>query len=227
MSIPVWLYLASVEMWRNRGRFLLVSLVIALITLLVVFLAGLAEGLSLSNKEFLGKLSGELIVFQEQANLSLPSSQLSNNTKRKINRLSGVGEVGAIGFSSVFITNDGNEWEEGVSLFGVEPGKPGEPIALEGRQLDRDRAKEAIIGRNVASSTGLLVGDTLVVKSTQAGEEELHSLEIVGISDGQQYFFQPSIFVPLLSRAFSNGYAAFIRLRFFRSTLCWVIHKSY
>ncbi len=197
MSTPVWLYLASMEMWRNWGRFLLVSLVVALITLLVVFLAGLAEGLSLSNREFLGKLDGELIVFQEQANLSLPSSQLRNDTKRKISRLSSVGEVGAIGFSSVFVTNDRNEWEEGVSLFGVEPGKPGEPIALEGRQLDSDRAKEAIIGRNVALSTGLMVGDTLVIKSTQAGEEELHSLEIVGISDGQQFFFQPSVFVPL------------------------------
>jgi putative ABC transport system permease protein len=185
------------EMWRNWGRFLLVCLVVALITLLVVFLAGLAEGLSLSNKEFLGKLDGELIVFQEQANLSLPSSQLSNDTKRKINRVSGVDEVGAIGFSSVFVTNDRNEWEDGMSLFGVEPGKPGEPVAVEGRQLDSDRAKEAIIGRNVALSTGLMVGDTLVIKSTQAGEEELHSLEIVGISDGQQFFFQPSIFVPL------------------------------
>ncbi len=197
MSTPVWLYLASKEMWRNRGRFLLVSLVVALITLLVVFLAGLAEGLSLSNKEFLGKLEGELIVFQEQANLSLPSSQLGNEIKRKVNRVSGVDEVGAIGFSSVFITTDGNEWEEGVSLFGIEPGKPGEPVTLEGHQLSGDRAKEVIIGRHVATSTGLMVGDTLVVKSTQAGEEELHSLEIVGITDGQQYFFQPSIFVPL------------------------------
>ncbi len=197
MSTPVWLYLASKEMWRNWGRFLLVSLVIALITLLVVFLAGLSEGLSLSNKEFLGKLEGELIVFQEQANLSIPSSQLGTDTKRKIQRVSGVADVGAVGFSSVFITNDGNEWEESVSLFGVELGKPGEPALLEGRQLSSARAKEVIIGGHVALSTGLNVGDTLVVKSTQAGEEELHSLEIVGITDGQQYFFQPSIFVPI------------------------------
>ena len=87
MSTPVWLYLASKEMWQNRGRFLLVSLVVALITLLVVFLAGLSEGLSLSNKEFLGKLEGELVVFQEQANLSLPSSQLVNDTKRRSHKI--------------------------------------------------------------------------------------------------------------------------------------------
>ena len=32
-------YLAIKEIWRNRGRFFLVSLVIALITLLVLFIA--------------------------------------------------------------------------------------------------------------------------------------------------------------------------------------------
>jgi hypothetical protein len=37
MKIP--LMLSFKEMWRNRGRFILVSLVIALITLLVLFVA--------------------------------------------------------------------------------------------------------------------------------------------------------------------------------------------
>ena len=39
-------YLAVKEVLRNRGRFLLVSLVIALITLLVLFIAALGEGLA-------------------------------------------------------------------------------------------------------------------------------------------------------------------------------------
>ena len=38
-------YLASKEIWRNKGRFLLFSLVIALITVLVLFIAALAQGL--------------------------------------------------------------------------------------------------------------------------------------------------------------------------------------
>lgn len=197
MKTPIWMYLALKEMWRNRGRFFLVSLVIALITLLVVFLAGLAEGLGSGNKEFLSKLDGELVVFQEQANLSLISSQLSNITKRKIRRVPGVAELGAVGFSSVYITDAGNQWEEAVSMFGVEPGEPGEPAAVAGRPLSGSRAKEVIIGRNVALRTGLDAGEELVVKSTKAGEEELHTLEIVAITDGQQYFIQPSIFVPI------------------------------
>jgi putative ABC transport system permease protein len=189
MRNSVWLHLASKEMWRNRGRFLLVSLVIAL--------AGLAEGLGSGNKEFLDKLEGELIVYQEQANLSLASSQLGSASRRKIRRLPGVADVGAIGFSSVYITHDGALEETPVSLFGVEPGKPGEPPAFEGRNLGGSRDNEVVIGRNVVLKTGLDVGDTLVVKSTQGTVEELFDLEIVGITDGRQYFIQPSIFVPL------------------------------
>ncbi len=71
MTTSVSVFLAFKELWRNRGRFFLVSLVIALITLLVIFLAGLGEGLASANKEFISKLDGELVVFQDQANLSV------------------------------------------------------------------------------------------------------------------------------------------------------------
>jgi len=203
MKNTVWLFLASKEMWRNRGRFFLVSLVIALITLLVIFLAGLAEGLGSGNTEFLSKLKGELVLYQEQSNLSASASQIARSDMNNIRRVEGVADAGAIGVSSVYITYVGAPSSvleaESVSLLGVEPGRPGEPEVLEGRALGRDRAEEAIIGRNVALRTGLDLGDTLVVKSTQGTAEELYNLEIVGIAGGQQYFLQPSVFVPLLT----------------------------
>ena len=48
-------YLALKEIWRNKGRFLLISLVTALITLLVLFIAALGEGLGSGNREYLSK----------------------------------------------------------------------------------------------------------------------------------------------------------------------------
>ncbi len=50
------IHLAWLEIWRNRGRFLLFSLVIALLTLLILFVAALSEGLGLDNREYLEKL---------------------------------------------------------------------------------------------------------------------------------------------------------------------------
>jgi hemin transport system permease protein len=197
MSISVGSYLAWKEMWRNRGRFFLVSLVIALITLLVIFLAGLAEGLGAGNKEYLSKLGGELVVYQDRADLTVSSSQLGRSILNKVRRTEGVADAGPVGTSAALIGYDGAPEPESVSLIGVEPGRPGEPPVVDGEQLSSIRAKEAIIGRNVALRTGLGVGDTLVVESTQGTVDELYPLQIVGVSDGQQYFLQPSVIVPL------------------------------
>lgn len=192
-------YLALKEIWRNRGRFFLISLVIALITLLVLFLAGLAEGLGAGNKEYLEKLNADLILFQEQADLSVSASQFGNAIMNDVLRVPGVADAGAIGFSSVFLTYAQEEEPLPVSMFGVEPGRPGEPPALQGQTLSSLRASEAVIGKNVALRTGLQVGDEFVIKSTQGTVDEFYTLKVAGISDGRQYFIQPSIIVPLLT----------------------------
>jgi putative ABC transport system permease protein len=210
MSIWVGSYLAWKEMWRNRGRFFLVSLVIALITLLVIFLAGLAEGLGAGNKEYLSKLGGELVIYQDQADLTVGASQLGQSFMNNVRRTEGVANAGAIGTSAGLISYERAMQPESVSLIGVEPGRPGDVPALQGEQLSSIRANEAIIGRNVAVRTGLGVGDTLIVESTQGTVDEFYPLEIVGVSSGQQYFIQPSVIVPLYTwdRIRPKGFAS-------------------
>ena len=56
-------HLALKEIWRNRGRFLLFSLVVALVTVLILFVAALGEGLGSGNREYLEKLNAELIAY--------------------------------------------------------------------------------------------------------------------------------------------------------------------
>jgi putative ABC transport system permease protein len=70
-------YLALKEVFRNRGRFLLVSLVIALITLLVLFIAALGEGLATANRQYVANLDAELIVFLEKSDYIIASSRLT------------------------------------------------------------------------------------------------------------------------------------------------------
>ena len=53
-------YLALKEVFRYRGRFLLFSLVIALITLLVLFIAALGEGLANGNRQYLANLDARV-----------------------------------------------------------------------------------------------------------------------------------------------------------------------
>ncbi len=192
MSIP--LYLSLKEIWRNRGRFLLFSLVIALITLLVLFIAALADGLGNGNREYLQKLNGELVVYKANVDLAIGASQLNRGKLAEIKRVPGVRDAGQVSFSSVvLVLNAGKKLN--VAVIGVEPGKPGEPPVVQGNPLEQKRGKEAIIDRNVALRTGYQVGDEITIKTIQGTKEERYVLRVVGITDGRQFSIQPSIIV--------------------------------
>jgi putative ABC transport system permease protein len=193
------IHLALKEVWRNRGRFLLFSLVVALITLLILFVAALGEGLGSGNREYLEKLNAELIAYQDTARLSIASSRIGCEKRREIRRIEGVREVGSIGFASASIPVSGQDEPLDISLIGVEPGKPGAPPAVTGRGLLRRNADEAMIDRTVALMMRLRVGDWLTIRSIQGNEDQFYDLEVVGISDSRKYGLRSSVFVPIVT----------------------------
>jgi putative ABC transport system permease protein len=203
-KLPLFLYLAFKEVWRNRSRFFLISLVIALITTLVLFIAGLAEGLGAGNRQYLEKLNADLILYQEKVDLLIPSSRFDRGKLAQVRRVEGVKDVGPVAFSNASIIFDPAKEPLKVALIGVEPGKPGEPPALEGRGLRVKDDKGVIIDRNVVIRTGLKVGDTFTIKANQGSKEELNQLTVAGITDGRQYSIQPVLIL---------GYATWDRVR--------------
>lgn len=191
-------YLALKEIIHNRWRFLLIALIVALITTLVLFIAALAEGLGSGNREYLEKLNGELVVYQSGVDLSIAASRIGRSTLSELRRVEGVADVGQVGTSSATLMLPEGETLD-VSLLGVEPGRPGEPPVEAGRGLERSRSNEIILDRNAALRSGLGVGDIVTIKSIQGTEEEFYDLEVVGVSDGRQYFLAPTVFVPYLT----------------------------
>jgi putative ABC transport system permease protein len=192
-------YLALKEIWRGRGRFILFSLVIALITVLVLFVAALAEGLGSGNREYLEKLNADLIVYQSNVDLSVGASRLGVDRLSEVRRVPGVQAVGPIGTASVSLVLGDGRKPLNVALIGVEPGLPGEPPAVKGTGLRGRRSKEAVIDRQTALRANLKVGDTLTVKSIQDTKEQFYNLRVVGISDNRQFSLQPSVIVPLIT----------------------------
>jgi putative ABC transport system permease protein len=190
------IYLALKETWRSRGRFLLFSLVIALITTLVLFIAALAGGLATANRQFIEKLDADLLVYQENSDLQATSSRLGLSKERELRRVEGVKETGALGFSSGTLLLPGQEQVD-VALVGVEPGKPGDPQLLSGPGLRNARGKDVIIDQQLARSSGLQVGDWLTIQTVQGTKEESYKLQVAGITDQRQYFFQPSLIMPI------------------------------
>lgn len=186
-------FLAGKEIWRNRGRFLLFSLVIALITLLVLFIAALGEGLGNGNREYIANIDGELVIFRENSDFNITASRLDQTTARAVRRVAGVADAGAISTSTTAIVLPEDVLK--VSLLGVEQDRPGFPTITEGQAFSGGLAREAIVDSNVLSRSDIKIGDEITVRSTQGTEDEFYDLKVVGTTDGQSYFFQPSIFV--------------------------------
>jgi putative ABC transport system permease protein len=188
-------YLAFKEIWRNKGRFLLISMVIALITLLVLFIAALGEGLGSGNREYISKLDGQLLVYLEKSDFIVGASRLDRGLITQVRRVEGVQAAGPLAASNTAIILPGGKVLK-TALLGVEPGQPGEPVVIQGRQLGTDLANEVILDRNVVLRTKIKLGDRITIRSTQGTKDEFYTLTVVGISDKQSYSLAPSIVVP-------------------------------
>src|SRR5512133_3146808 len=183
-------FLALKEIWRNRSRFLLVSLVIALITLLVLFIAALGEGLGNGNREYISKLAAQLITYQSKSDYLIAASRLSKDRLAAIRRVDGVADVGMLGTANATLILAGDIKPLKVALLGIQPGHTGEPAVVQGQQLSTDLANEVIIDRNTAIRSKLKVGDDITLRTTQGTKDEFYTLRVVGISSGEQYSLQ-------------------------------------
>lgn len=192
-------YLAFKEVWRNKGRFALIAAVVALITVLVLFIAALAEGLASANREYIEKLNGELLVFQANTQLSTAASRIGRSRVGELRRVEGVEAVGQVGFSTAKLVSPNGGDDVNVAFIGVEPGMPGEPEVFAGRQLERSRGNSVIVDEGVIARLGVQVGDLIRLKITRGTKEEFYDLTVVGLTDRRQYFFQPAVFAPIVT----------------------------
>ena len=192
----MFVFLASREIWRNKGRFFLFSLVIALITVLVLFVSALAEGLALANKEYLDKLDVDLLVFEDTAELSASASMIGRSLLNDIRRVEGVSEIGPIGFSVGTIIFQDDRESLDVSLIGIEANAPGQPPVIAGENLQVNRGNDVVVDANVVEAAGIRLGDEIIIKTIRNGEEEFNVMNAVGQTEGQEYLYSPSIFLP-------------------------------
>jgi putative ABC transport system permease protein len=195
-KLPIPLYLTLLEIWRNKGRFLVFSMVIALITILILFVSALGEGLSSANRQFIDLIDADLLVLQEKTNLSLQGSRLSKEKLSDIKRISGVSEVGGLAFSNAKLVLSDEGYVD-VSLVGISPDGLGAPELISGFSLENSFSNDILIDTEVAKNNNLSIGDFVYLRTVQGAEEQFHKLRISGITEEMQYFFAPSVFVPI------------------------------
>jgi putative ABC transport system permease protein len=156
--------------WRDlrfaRGRFVLIGAVVALITLLVGFLAGLTGGLAAQNVSAVLGLPGDRLVLQKPADgqPSFSTSSLDAATVAAWKEAPGVQHVTPVGIvqGRASAEGAGSAAAVGVALFGIPASAPASDLT----RLAPHRDDEAGLSAGAAKELGLAPGDRIAIAGT-------------------------------------------------------------
>lgn len=184
------MYLSVRDLAFAGGRFALVGGVVALITLLLVLLTGLTDGLGRQSTSALERLDAGRIVFSAPADgseqPSFPESGITDEQLRvwedaapAVERL-GVAQsrAGAAGSGAAGVAVVG--LEEGTALASGLPGVDGEARPAPGR---------AVLSETVAADLGVSVGDAVRLSATE--------LTVAGIAADEHYSHAPVVWTSM------------------------------
>lgn len=175
------MFLAINELMKERARFVLIVLVIALVSYLTFFLTALAYGLATSYTQGIDKWQASGIYLQKDANDNIARSLLREEDYggRSLEN------TALLGVSTGTIERDG---KEDVALFGIEQAGFLQPNIIEGRAV---RTDGEIVVSDALKKIGVTVGDVLRFQGGAA------DYEVVGMTDRATFQTAPIVYMNL------------------------------
>ena len=119
--------LALRELRRRPGRFAVAGGAMAFLTVLLLFLGGLLDGLYLGSTGLIRSQTAELLTFSDDARLSLLRSRIDPPVRDEVEAVDGVESVRGLGVALVAASVPGENDLADVSLVGYEGGVEGVP----------------------------------------------------------------------------------------------------
>jgi putative ABC transport system permease protein len=172
--------LAVRELLRRPSRFIVAGGALTLLTLLLLFLGGLLDGLFRGSTGALRIQQADGIVFDVDARRSLLRSQLDAEVGAAVDAVDGVAATGGLGVALLGLQVPDEEQIADGAVIGYELGGGGLPEPPEPGTAWADRRLEGF---------GAEVGDVLLVGPAQ------EPLEIVGWVDDSNYLLQNGLWV--------------------------------
>ena len=124
---------ALVELRRRPGRFAPAVIALLLLTVLLLMLGGLLDGLYNGSTGALRAQPGQLLTYSADAKLSVVRSRIDAATTAEVSAVAGVQQVGGLGTALLGAQVPGRSTEASVALFGYQippTGVPAPPAKL-------------------------------------------------------------------------------------------------
>ncbi|MDX1807736.1 MAG: ABC transporter permease [Paenisporosarcina sp.] len=173
------MFLAWNEIKKNKLRFVLITGVLMLVSYLVFFLSGLANGLESLNREAVDKWGATGIVVTEESDKSMPQSSMTIEDADAIeaDNMAVIGQLNAVATSGKNKTN--------VAIFGINKDSFIMPKVSEGLSFLHENE---VIASDTLIEEGFKLGDELKLSST----DEI--LKIVGFTESARFNAAPVLY---------------------------------
>jgi len=173
------MFLAWHEIQKNKLRFTLIMGVLILVSYLVFFLSGLANGLQDMNRGAIDKWDATAIVLTEESDKSLSQSSMMLADVEAVD----ANEIAVIGQINAIATN--GEGKKNVSIFGINQDEFIMPAVTEGQAFMN--ANE-VIANDSLKREGFKLGDELQLSSSD------EVLTIVGFTNQARFIAAPVLY---------------------------------
>ncbi len=173
------MFLAWNEIKNNKLRFTLIIGVLTLVSYLVFFLSGLANGLENLNKEAVDKWEADGIILTDESDITLPQSSFEKGEYDG----NGASELAVLGqFNSIATSGDN---KANVAIFGIEKDEFIMPDVVEG-EVFTDEGE--VIADDSLKDEGFEVGDELELSSID------ETLTIAGFTEDAKFNAAPVLY---------------------------------
>jgi putative ABC transport system permease protein len=179
------------ELRRRPQRFLAVTAALTLLTVLLLFLGGLLDGLYLGATGALRAQRGSVVVYSADANDSIIRSRITPAVRRQVEAVTGVRRTGGLGASLLGAKVPGEQDLADAAVMGYQLRPEGVPAPPPPGQAWADRRLEAF---------GVHTGDTLRLGPQQT------PIRVRGWVEDTNYLLQGSLWVrPSTWRSVQNA----------------------
>lgn len=182
------MFLALREMKHAKLRYVLIGFIMVLLIWLVLFVSGLAKGLSSDNASSIQNMHADYLVLQQDSDHRLTRSTLSEDNLRDVREYVEEGKSTPLGVQMTTITKNGASKKMDITFFAIDVNSMLAPTITEGNMINHRTVHEVVADRSIQHE-GLKLGDE--IEDLASGE----IFTIVGFTEGQSFSHTPVVYL--------------------------------
>jgi len=155
------MYLAIREMRYAKGRYALIATIMVLVSFLVLFVTGLAQGLAYDNAASVKNMAATHFVLEQDSNHRFTRSQVDQDQLDQARSVVGQENAEPLGVKMTTVSPMGDTKKIDVTLFMVNPEGWLAPAVTEGTPIT-DQTKGQVVVDHKLSESGVTIGTVLV-----------------------------------------------------------------